>query len=117
MPKKTKKPAPPKELSDEARAEWDRVVGELSRRGTITKSDRSLLMLYVQQWERNQDAAAKLRDSGHTRTYAHNGATGLSQDFKVLQDTTKLLRKLLADLRLTPASRPTEEVEEELDLS
>ncbi len=45
-------PVAPLELSAEARAEWDRVAGELSRLGTLTLVDRAALAAYSQAYGR-----------------------------------------------------------------
>ena len=45
-------PAAPSELSAEARVEWDRVAGELSRLGTLTVVDRAALAAYSQAYGR-----------------------------------------------------------------
>jgi P27 family predicted phage terminase small subunit len=45
-------PVAPTELSAEARLEWDRVVGELSRLGTLTVVDRAALAAYSQAYGR-----------------------------------------------------------------
>jgi P27 family predicted phage terminase small subunit len=45
-------PPAPLELSAEARTEWDRVAGELSRLGTLTVVDRAALAAYSQAYGR-----------------------------------------------------------------
>lgn len=45
-------PAPPAELSDDARLEWRRVAGRLRALGLMTAIDRAALAAYCQAWGR-----------------------------------------------------------------
>ena len=58
-------PAPPPELTSEARGEWDRVAGELNRLGLLTGIDRAALAAYCQaygRWSQAESAIARMAE-------------------------------------------------------
>jgi len=58
-------PSPPPELSADARAEWDRVAGELHRIGVLSGIDRAALAAYCQaygRWVVAERAIAKMAE-------------------------------------------------------
>jgi P27 family predicted phage terminase small subunit len=58
-------PAPPPELSRDARIEWDRVAGELHRIGVLSGIDRAALAAYCQaygRWIVAERAIAKMAE-------------------------------------------------------
>jgi P27 family predicted phage terminase small subunit len=59
-------PSPPDHLSAEARAEWDRVVPELSRLDLIKAEDRAALAAYCEAWSTFVQASATVQAEGLT---------------------------------------------------
>ena len=62
---KSARPSPPRHLSDEAKAEWRRVCGELYNLGLLTNVDRAALAIYCQaygRWEQAETAIAKMAE-------------------------------------------------------
>ena len=56
-------PDPPEHLSDEARAEWSRVIDQLCAAGIVTGIDRAALGAYCQaygRWVQAEDALARM---------------------------------------------------------
>jgi phage terminase small subunit len=53
----------PEQLSDEARADWHRLVDTLVRMGVITIVDRAVLAVYCQAYGRWLEAEQKLRET------------------------------------------------------
>lgn len=103
---KTTRPAPPEELDGEPLLEWHRVCGELEAAGRLEKTDRAILVLYVETW-----AAWRAVSTGVTKFGAvikfPNGVTGASPFAKLQKEYGTQLRGLLNDLGLTPAARAT----------
>ena len=59
-------PVAPGWLSDEARAEWDRVVPELARLGVLKAEDRATLAAYCETWALFVEATAIVALEGMT---------------------------------------------------
>ncbi|MGW7247709.1 phage terminase small subunit P27 family [Streptomyces decoyicus] len=59
-------PAAPDWLSTEARAEWDRVMPELSRLDLVKESDRAALAAYCEAWAVFRDATETVQREGLT---------------------------------------------------
>lgn len=57
-------PSVPDHLSDEAKAEWDRVVRALDRMGVLTQMDRAALAAYCQAYGDWVEAEGQLRKYG-----------------------------------------------------
>lgn len=66
------RPDAPASLSDDARAEWDRVIGELAAAKLLSKLDRAVLALYCQAWADYWAAKAIVEEEGWTAV----GSTG-----------------------------------------
>jgi len=61
-------PAPPPELSADARIEWDRIAGDLHRIGVLSGIDRAALAAYCQaygRWIVAERAIAKMAERDH----------------------------------------------------
>ncbi|MDB5297868.1 MAG: hypothetical protein JWO31_3851 [Phycisphaerales bacterium] len=101
----TAKPAPPEDLDGEARLEWERVCDELAAAGRLDRADRAALTLYVRTWAVWKLAAKHVETFGAVLPM-HNNVVGRSPFYAVMRETAAQLRNLLADLMLTPASRP-----------
>lgn len=99
------RPAPPKQLSGEALAEWDRICDELEIMGTLCTADRSILALYVRAWARWMKAEEQIDKWGEivpspkTKTPSHNPWVTISNN------AHGQAVKLLEQLGLTPRSR------------
>src|SRR5512146_3144589 len=63
MPTAGEPPCPPW-LADEAKAEWDRIVPELSRLNVLTVIDGAALAAYCQAFARWAEAEVKCREAG-----------------------------------------------------
>jgi P27 family predicted phage terminase small subunit len=118
--KKTKpnRPAPPEEIEDEARLEWDRVCDELDSAGRLATTDRAILHVYVELWALHRRAVRQVTVHGFTTTYS-NDNVGLSPAYNAMKDSARQLRTLLNDLGLTPAKRgkgPNQEADDDLPL-
>ncbi len=59
-------PEPPEWLSDEAAAEWKRVVPGLARLDLLKEEDRALLVAYCETWSVFVDATQVIRYEGLT---------------------------------------------------
>jgi len=97
-------PAPPDHLSEEAQAEWDRIVPPLARIGALATVDRAVLTLYCETWAdflRYQ----KEQRGRPTMVAGPNGIEYPDPLIKLVSDTRKSAAALLRDLGLTPASR------------
>jgi P27 family predicted phage terminase small subunit len=99
-----RRPLPPEDLDGEALLEWERIVAELEARGTLDKADRALLTLYAQTWGQWHEAMRGVTKYGAVIRYP-NKTTGPSPFYKVAKETAVILRGLLNDMGLTPASR------------
>jgi P27 family predicted phage terminase small subunit len=110
-PFRRSKPKMPDDLSPAAETEWKRLVKELSKRGTLTRVDSSMLEVYVRMWSRWKKVAALAEenpvtdvswidknDTEHFKTIEHPASAMASR----LENS---LRNMLKELSATPASR------------
>ncbi len=77
-------PCPDELLSDDARAEWARVTGELVSLGVIAKVDMALVAIYCQAWGDWCHAQRKLRELGD-KGYVNSTPSGYKQQGVWLQ--------------------------------
>jgi P27 family predicted phage terminase small subunit len=87
-------------LSREAAAEWKRLVPILLRLGILTIADGSALAIYCAAFARWQQAERQLARS---RNLASDKARKL---FAISEKCMKLMKSVLVEFGLTPASRP-----------
>jgi P27 family predicted phage terminase small subunit len=105
------KPKRPKDLTPEADAEWKRLVKELTKRGTLTRVDSSMLELYVRMWSRWRKVATLAEENPTTEvTWTDKNGEPHSKviEHPASSMATKLensLRHMLKELSATPASR------------
>ncbi len=59
-------PVPPKSLSKEERAEWNRVTGLLKQRGLLDRLDQVALHDYLKCWSRLKECEAEVSRDGLT---------------------------------------------------
>ena len=109
LPAKEPKPQivamrPPDWLSDEARAEWDRVAPMLLRLGVLTEADGSALLTYCKVWERWLKAERQLATSG-LLLKSKSGYPIVNPLVGIANKTMTNLVKLLTEFGMTPSSR------------
>jgi P27 family predicted phage terminase small subunit len=107
-------PDAPAWLSDEARAEWDRVVPGLQLLDILKPEDRANLAAYCETWATFVMATRRVQDEGETvehTTYSHgpNGRTTRTNEIvnpfiAVARAAGKELRGFAAQFGLTPSS-------------
>ena len=102
--KTANRPTPPEEIEGEALLEWHRVCDELEAAGRLDKADRAVLTVYVEIWAVHRAATAAVAKYGPVIKF-HTGVPAQSPFYKTQRETATLLRRLLADLGLTPAAR------------
>jgi P27 family predicted phage terminase small subunit len=105
------RPATPKTLSAEARAEWKRLVRELLARGTLTKPDATILELHCETYARWLACKAEIdgkffvdipvTDSNGQIVYKR----GPNPACAMLEKCEAILRQTLVQLGATPNSR------------
>lgn len=101
--KRNGKPSRPDVLQGESLAEWDRMVKLLDKLEILHRADGSALALYCTQYARWKKAEEELAEHGYTQ---------LVKDFErqspwvqISNDATKMMKELLKEFGLTPASR------------
>lgn len=104
-------PVPPRELpdcpahlSEEARAEWDRLVDVLHDMGVITVIDRAVLAAYCQAWGRWVEAEEKLKETP-LLIRTPSGYIQQSPWLSVSNRQMELMGRYMTELGLTPAAR------------
>ena len=109
----TRKPKPPAHLDDIARAEWDRLVGELHRRGVLAKVDTAALEVYVTLYSRWRDAECKLKVDGVVVT-SPKGYPIQNPYLSIANRAAVLLHKFACEFGTTPVSRRRVRASEDL---
>lgn len=97
-------PTCPDHLQGAARAEWDRLVPELTKLGLLTQVDRAALAGYCMTYARWAEAEAKVREGGviirtKSGNFIQNPYLG------VANTALKLVQKFAAEFGLSPSSR------------
>lgn len=98
------KPKAPSDLSEEAKAEWERVIEELAELDRLSKVDRAALTVYCRTWSVWNTAAKHVETNGSVQTYP-NDYKGLSHEYTTMVQCANLLQKLQNDMGLTWKSR------------
>jgi P27 family predicted phage terminase small subunit len=96
-------PAAPTWLSDEARAEWDRLLELIATGGAIAQPDADVLAMFVSTLVTYRKAVGEIQTNGITfRT-----SKGIKRNpaVAVASDARKDLLRLASELGLTPISR------------
>jgi P27 family predicted phage terminase small subunit len=96
-------PCPP-ELSETARAEWDRVIGELIAQETVMLLDRSVLIAYCVSFANWMEAEAMCREFGAV-VKSPNGFPVQSPYATHANQQRDAMLRCAGELGLTPASR------------
>ncbi len=98
------KPYCPRELSDEAKKEWKRIVSELDDMGLASKADRAALALYCDAWAMWREACDQIAEQGLT-TLSPNGHLMQSPYVSIRNNAFKQIKSMLTEFGLTPSSR------------
>ncbi len=104
-------PEPPAFLSEEAKAEWDRLASELYAKGVLTEMDRGALAVCCQAWGRAAQAEAALAALAAMDPSTHGLLikTGRGAVENPLVGTARramdLYMRSCAEFGLTPSSR------------
>jgi len=95
-------PEPPENLSPEARAEWDRIIDELTRLGIVKAEDRAALSAHCEAWSRWVAATAIVNAEG----VLHDTPAGTRRHpaVQVASDAARELRGWIAELGLSPSA-------------
>jgi P27 family predicted phage terminase small subunit len=94
----------PDHLSEEARAEWHRLVDTLVGLGVITIVDRAVLAAYCQAYGRWVEAEQKLKETP-LLFKTPSGYVQQSPWLNIANRQMELMGRYMAEIGLTPASR------------
>jgi P27 family predicted phage terminase small subunit len=94
----------PEHLSEEARAEWHRLVETLVSMGVITIVDRAVLAAYCQAYGRWVEAEEKLKETP-LLIKTPSGYVQQSPWLGIANRQMELMGRYMAEIGLTPASR------------
>jgi P27 family predicted phage terminase small subunit len=97
-------PECPEHLSEEARAEWHRLVDTLVSMGVITIVDRAVLAAYCQAYGRWVEAEQKLKETP-LLFKTPSGYVQQSPWLNIANKQMELMGRYMAEIGLTPASR------------
>jgi P27 family predicted phage terminase small subunit len=109
-----KAPAMPAWICGEARAEWGRVVPELTRLGLLSVVDRGTLTAYCLAWAELVSATKLINEQGRVveepildRTYEPTGyiRKKLHPAVKLQRDAFARVKQFLGEFGLSPSSR------------
>jgi P27 family predicted phage terminase small subunit len=110
----------PKYFSGEAKAEWKRLVGELLRRGTLTKIDRGILELHCVTYAHWRECIAEIVKGGAFVDVPVMDASGnvfMRRKKNIATDEAAkdaaAMRGFLIQLGATPAARKTQQLTRE----
>lgn len=109
---------PPAGIEGEARAEFARVIESIESLGRkVGPADLQIICLYARNFQVNLEAFAAVRKNGQTVTRP-GGVVVMSGEMKTFLESSKLLKNLMTELRITPASRRDEKpaFDEELEI-
>ena len=94
----------PNHLSEEARAEWHRLVDTLGGMGVISIVDRAVLAAYCQAYGRWVEAEEKLKETP-VLFKTPSGYVQQSPWLGIANRQMELMGRYMAEIGLTPASR------------
>lgn len=98
-------PTPAADLGAEARAVWDRMMGEYGHLGVITAVDQDALRIYCEAVARYEHAAKMLERSGPLVRGARSGELVKNPLHQVVRDNADMVRKMARELGFTPSAR------------
>lgn len=94
-----KTPNPPTWISKEAKAEWKRVVPELTRLDLLKESDRAALTAYCETWATYKIAVQDVRENGFTVENTSYRKDGTSSTWVTKNPAVSVMEKAAAQLR------------------
>ena len=98
-------PAAPDHLSPDARAEWDRIAGQLAQLGLATGLDVAALACYCELY--SAWIGAKRFLAQHGATYEVRGIWRKRPEVAIAEHSQKLMRPYLMEFGMSPRSRAT----------
>lgn len=98
------RPTMPRDLPDEAKAEWRRVVPLIEQMGLLTKLDRAVLIRYCRAWAEWVELDAQLAATGKL-VKGQKGNLVRNPLWLMRQDVEKTVTELSRQLGLSPAAR------------
>lgn len=103
-------PDKPAWLDDEAAAEWDRLVAQLSdESGVLSPAHGGILLIACEHFTQYRRADRFLRDHGETYTTVSENGSQLVREYPQVRqrhDALQAYRKCLNDLGATPTQAP-----------
>ena len=100
----TSRPAMPRDLPAEAKAEWRRVVAVLDEIGALHTVDRSLLIRYCSTWAEWVEVDALLTKTGRL-VRGQKGNLVRNPLWLIRRDAGQALNDLASQLGISPAAR------------
>jgi len=95
----------PAHLGKIARQEWNRLYPELSGKGVLKITDRSILELYCESYQDYRDAK-KILDRKASKTFrTPNGSMQQLAEVSIKRNAMTLCLKYASELGITPSSR------------
>lgn len=98
------RPAMPRDLAPEAKAEWRRVSAVLEQIGALHTSDRSLLIRYCSTWAEWVEVDALLTKTGRL-VRGQKGNLVRNPLWLIRRDAAQALNELATQLGISPAAR------------
>lgn len=98
------RPAKPRTLTGEAKAEWDRIVPEIEAMGLVATVDRAMLIRYCRSWADWCQVDENLQKTG-LLVKGRRDALVRNPLFLLRSDLESVLSDLSKQMGLTPASR------------
>lgn len=99
------RPQCPAHIQGEAKAEWDRITGELEGMGLLTSADRGVIALYCQAWARWAHAEAEVMKIGEVIKAPYTGTAMANPWLSIANKAHEQCHKLMAEIGLTPSAR------------
>lgn len=98
-------PSCPGWLSQEAKREWRRVVGDLEALGLVTQIDRAALAAYCDAYQMWYDARRSLDAAGTLVQETESGYLTQRPEIGIINTALKAMRQFMAEFGMTPAAR------------
>jgi P27 family predicted phage terminase small subunit len=95
----------PAELTKPARAEWNRLLPELTRLGILTVLDRAAFAAYCEAWSDFKWAVEEIEHVGRTAKGC-NGVVFVHPAVQIKKQAMQKIREFSAEFGLTPLARP-----------
>ena len=92
-------------LDEEAVAEWERIVPELSRLGVLAKVDRAALSTYCAAWSKFVKAERLLQEDDLVAERRAGNGPAKHPGWQVWREAATTVQALAKELFITPSSR------------